>query len=406
MRMIALPRRSARRALLGILCGSIGMSHVLAADEVFRVVNVRLNDTLVIRAAPNADAAVRGKIPANAKGVVKTGECKDWCLVRYNRVEGWVNKRFLALDEATTAEEAIPKSTTPFEDCNSNDAARQLSGCTALITRSNFSASDLAVAYSRRSDAQMLTNGIDKAIADRAKALQLQPGDETYKGRLSYAYQLRAEQHGERKAREQALADYAEAIRVDPLNHDARLGRSNIYLTMNNVDKAIDELQPISGSAPAAIYRIWLARLYDRRAIDQLLKTNIKQAITDYTSAINLDPANASLFINRAAAHAAANDSDGALKDYAEAIRLKPDHVEAHIRRSEIYYARSELLHCIADLNEALQLEPRNVDALMLRGLAREANEQPEYARIDYRTILRVDAGNKLAKQGLERASR
>lgn len=70
----------------------------------FRVVGVRADDTLVIRAGPDPRAARVGEIPANGTGVLWSGgvatyqgrtKSSDWYKIEYRGTVGWVNRLFL-----------------------------------------------------------------------------------------------------------------------------------------------------------------------------------------------------------------------------------------------------------------------------------------------------------------------
>ena len=86
---------------------------VSAQADTFRVVNVASNDFLSIRSTPNTDGKLTGKIPPDARGIARVGECKDWCRVRYKGNDGWVNSRYLAPDTAIDLARGST-STTPW----------------------------------------------------------------------------------------------------------------------------------------------------------------------------------------------------------------------------------------------------------------------------------------------------
>lgn len=62
----------------------------------YRVVGVRSDDALNIRALPSADSPVVAAIPAGAQNLTVVGIClRAWCRVRYGGIEGWANAAFL-----------------------------------------------------------------------------------------------------------------------------------------------------------------------------------------------------------------------------------------------------------------------------------------------------------------------
>jgi tetratricopeptide (TPR) repeat protein len=116
---------------------------------------------------------------------------------------------------------------------------------------------------------------------------------------------------------DQALADFAEAIRLDPLSALAYLGRAKCLLVKEHQDLAM----------------------------------------ADLNEAIRLDPTLADAFYERACASSAKNPNR-ALADLTEAIRLNPDHLNAHVMRAQMYELNEQPQKALADLIELVRLEP------------------------------------------------
>ena len=231
-----------RAGALAIIASAIASTAVLGQSLEFRVAGVAKNDVLNMRAAPNADASVVSRIPPSASGIVRLGDCNEWCHVRYQGKVGWVSSRYIAeVPAPVTPEPPVAVSTDPIGDCNTDDAARRLAGCSALISRGTLPPTALAVAYSRRSDAHLGSGKLDAAITDRAKASELAPQDAAYRQRLSATYVQRAASWPLPGKLDAALKDYSDAIRADPASHEAYAGRSSMYLLTNDYDRAIAE---------------------------------------------------------------------------------------------------------------------------------------------------------------------
>jgi tetratricopeptide (TPR) repeat protein len=94
-----------------------------------------------------------------------------------------------------------------------------------------------------------------------------------------------------------AIADYNEAIRLDPRNGAAYNDRGNAWAAKGEFDRAI----------------------------------------ADYSEAIRLDPKDSLPYYNRGAARGAKRDYDRALADYAEAIRLDPKDARAYNGRAWLW---------------------------------------------------------------------
>jgi hypothetical protein len=68
----------------------------------YRIVDVAPKDVLNIRSGPNADLSLVGAIPSGGRGVRMVGACSGpWCQIDYRGARGWVNRQFLAGEEAS-----------------------------------------------------------------------------------------------------------------------------------------------------------------------------------------------------------------------------------------------------------------------------------------------------------------
>jgi signal peptidase I len=316
------------------------------------------------------------------------------------------DRRVLA-PEGTPVEPPVPEAATtgPAGDCNSEENTRKLSGCSALITEGKLLPAALAVAHSRRSDAQLEAGNLNEAIADRMKALQFQPEDAEYKTRLAKAYVLRAATWPLPGKADTALRDYGEAIRILPTNHEAYVGRSSIHLLKEDYDSAIADLRTALKHHEAGkdAYRSALSRIYKRRGEVQLLKKDLDQAITSLTESIGLASPQGAPYKQRAHAYVQKGQTELALKDYSEAIRFNPDDLDAYVGRGEIYRAQRMFPLALQDFDKVLSHRPSNVMARMLRALTREEAKDPDGAIADYQAVLEFEPKHRLAKAGIER---
>ncbi len=87
-------------------------------------------------------------------------------------------------------------------------------------------------------------------------------------------------------------------------------------------------------------------------------KSNVDEAIADYTKAIELKPDNADAFINRGRAYLFNQTYDQAIADYTKVIELKPDNAEGYNGRGEAYRRKGDYGQAIADYSRALELKP------------------------------------------------
>ncbi len=146
--------------------------------------------------------------------------------------------------------------------------------------------------------------------------------------------------------REGALADFNQAIAINP--NDARpwLSRANL--------------------------------LFDAGQFEA--------AIRDYEKVLQWDSKNAKAYSSRGAAHAAQNRFEPALKDLNRAIELDSMLADAFANRAQLYAEMKRFAEALADLDRYLQLKPDDADiinsrAVTLADLNRLAEAEAEFNR-------------------------
>jgi serine/threonine protein kinase len=128
----------------------------------------------------------------------------------------------------------------------------------------------------------------------------------------------------------EALADYAQAIRLDP----------NYVLA------------------------------YFNRALTYHVLGQSAEAFVDYDAAIRLDPRFAGAYVGRGSIYADLGRSTEALADYAEAIRLNPNHAHAYYNRGNTYATLCRSAEALADYDAAIRLDPNCSPAYINKGIA------------------------------------
>ena len=146
---------------------------------------------------------------------------------------------------------------------------------------------------------------------------------------LARAFHNRANAYSDKGDKDRAIADYNEAIRLDPKDARAFNNRGTAYSDKGDNDRAI----------------------------------------ADYNETIRLDPKYARAFNNRGNAYGAKGDNDRAIADYNEAIRLDPKFPTAFNNRGRLFFRNGDFLKAAADLLRANDLKP-DAYAMLWRYLA------------------------------------
>jgi tetratricopeptide (TPR) repeat protein len=170
----------------------------------------------------------------------------------------------------------------------------------------------------------------DAAIADCTRAIQ--------SGRFTgHALALKFSNRGvEWRLKgdyERAIADYDEAIRLDPKYADARYNRCIAYNRTQKYDLALPDCNEAIALGPVAnaLNATGEEKLssdrsksdyYTQRGVAYQGRQEIDRAIADYSEALRLYPRNVTALDNRARAYEAKGDSARAHKDRTAAKRL------------------------------------------------------------------------------------
>jgi tetratricopeptide (TPR) repeat protein len=97
---------------------------------------------------------------------------------------------------------------------------------------------------------------------------------------------------------------------------------------------------------------------YNNRGASYSHKGDHDKAIADYSEAIRLKPDDVGTYINRGNCYSLKGDHDRAIADYSEAIHLKPDYAMAYFSRGLAYRQKGDYDKAIADYRETIRLKP------------------------------------------------
>src|SRR5260370_634555 len=134
----------------------------------------------------------------------------------------------------------------------------------------------------------------------------------------------RAEHDMDAKQYDKAIADYTEAIRLNPDYGGAYYSRGNAYYDLEQYDEAIADYNEATRLKPA------YADAYNNRGNAYVDVKQYDKAVADYSEVIRLKPDYAGAYRNRGSAYVGLKQYDKAAADYSEVIRLKPHYADAH----------------------------------------------------------------------------
>ncbi|MFH1226705.1 MAG: tetratricopeptide repeat protein [Planctomycetota bacterium] len=230
---------------------------------------------------------------------------------------------------------------------------------------------------------------LDRAIADYSQAISLNPGLVTLHLSRGIAY-------GKKGDLDRAIADFTEMTRLNPESADAYSDLGNAYRLKNELDKSIANytevirINPKSAEAYANrgfVYKEKAERERNPDAYRELLDL----AMTDADKAIRLDPKLAHAYNVRGYIRVKKGDLDGAIADYGRIISLNPESADAYNNRGATYDIKGESDRAIADFTEVIRINPKSAEAYHNRGAVYERKKDPDRAIADYNEAIKLN---------------
>ena len=200
-----------------------------------------------------------------------------------------------------------------------------IAGCGSAAIKENTDAQDASTPGKEAAPAQTEAE-LDKAIVDSSEAIRLDPTDplayfnrgRAYDSRGAY-YKANLGSSGRQKQQDdynKAVADFTEAIQLNPDYAGAYRHRGNAHYYESEHDKAIADFSEAIRIKPEDVLTHLL------RGFAYAYKHQFDKAIADYSEAIRLDPAHAVAYYNRGLAYRARGDKVKAEADGARAREL------------------------------------------------------------------------------------
>ena len=164
------------------------------------------------------------------------------------------------------------------------------------------------------------------------------------------------------------------------------LARGELWARAGDFDQAIADFDEAIRLEPGR------ALAYSHRGNAWSRKGDKDRALADYEAAIRIDPNSPAVFRDRGILWRRYGDLDRALVDFDHAIRMGFSDASAYNERGLVWYERKSLDRAIADFNQALKINPNLVDALINRGSALRSKGDLDRAIADFDEAIRIDS--------------
>jgi tetratricopeptide (TPR) repeat protein len=275
--------------------------------------------------------------------------------------------------------EALAASKADRDTCGRRgDPDQRIRACTRVVEDTGETVRNRAIAINWRGVVRREQGNNDAAIADYEEAMRIDP---------AYAppYNNRGNILRARGNLDRALADYTKAISLNPKFALAWSNRGFALLDRRQYEKAMDDCDEAINLAPKA------AHGYACRGGAYGASGDNDASLEDCEEAVRLDPRYASGFNCRGLARMRDSDYDGAIADLTEAIRLTPRFAVAYNNRGRNWMSKGDPDRAIADFSEAIRINPTFRAAYRNRGNAYTAKGDNARAAADYAAAKRSD---------------
>ena len=290
--------------------------------------------------------------------------------------------RVIGPQGATNPQTTNPSATTAQDedDCTrSQDPDKVIPACTKMAEDRTDTPHNRAVAYYDRGNAYKNLKDYDRALADFSDALKLDP-------RYAHAYLNRGFVYAAKNDADHAIADLNRSIQLDPAEPMAYFNRGLIYrVGKHNDDAAIADFSEVIKRGPDA------GSAYYQRGLSFADKGDFQRALSDYNEAAKRPPNDAPLLFARGIAYRSLNKFEPAVADFDAAIKIDASYAAAYEARGFAYRLQGDLDRAIADYGEAIRIDPKLVLAYNDRGSTYRLKGDFDRAIADYTEAIQLD---------------
>ncbi len=198
----------------------------------------------------------------------------------------------------------------------------------------------------RRATSLHAVGETDRALSDYNDAIRIDPGN-------SLAYLGRGVLLATRKrAYDRAIEDFDKVLAIQPENVDALIARGNAYSQLGDNGRALADLDRAIALAPDN------AQAYVVRGLANNRRGQKQLAMQDYDAALQRAPLYPQALANRAALLSEDGKYDQAIRDLDESIKSDSDNPVAYYNRGYAYFAKHDYEKALADYDAAIKLDP------------------------------------------------
>jgi tetratricopeptide (TPR) repeat protein len=231
---------------------------------------------------------------------------------------------------------------------------------------------------------------LDDAIQNFSKAIQIKP-------KYSDAYWGRGMARKMKKEYKEASQDLEKAIQLNPNNDEAYISIAEVQYHLTDYTKAEYYYSQYLKKYPEDF------DTYSDRAFVRMQNLSIKEAILDYTKAIDLNPNKQYQdYIDRGKAKYLIKLYESANSDFNKAIEINPNSLDLLYSLGTFFVEAEKFNEAISYFDKILILDKTNSRAFLYRGFSKNGLERFEEALTDLNRAIELepDLGYSYTQRG------
>lgn len=297
---------------------------------------------------------------------------------------------------AAAAQKSKEDETWCWDTDDQYTAQQRIAGCNGLLASRNLAAEDRPYVIAMLGYTYHELEQYDEALERYSEKIRLQP-------EAADGYGWRADVYLDQGEDELAIADYTKAVRLQPDAADAAAWYQNRGLAryaLGDLKGALEDYeQSLKVGGPEATLLLSRGDVY----VDQ---RKFRDAIEDYTAAIELAPEDTHTWNSRCWARAAqGRNLDRALEDCEKALSLDRANSYAYDSRGMVHLKQKEWEAALEDYEASRAIDPAAASAYYGHGIALLKLDRDDEAARDFERALSIDPkiDEKYAGWGVKR---
>lgn len=133
---------------------------------------------------------------------------------------------------------------------------------------------------------------------------------------------------------------------------------------------------------------------YINRGVAYFRNRDYRKAVSDFSRAIEMQTDNAVAFNNRGAAYLNLRNYHRALENFERALQIAPDYAAAYSNRGDIYMIQGSFNWALKDYTQAIEIDSAHLKSWINRGSAYFRIEDLQKALADYSKAIEIEPGS------------